>query len=99
MRLPAIFQGVDESFHTFTLNKGGACNAQYMRVYRKRKQLQTAEKESLILKKVPKTGAEWTREYKLRKQQLLQANASTSVAGNRAQMFLRETQNQGMKTI
>jgi hypothetical protein len=59
-----------------------AHNAQCMRDYRKRKRLQTAEKESLIPKKVPKTGAESTREYKLRKQQLLQANASTSVAGN-----------------
>jgi hypothetical protein len=36
----------------------------------------------IYIKKVPKMGAERTREYKLRKQQLLQANASTSAADN-----------------
>jgi hypothetical protein len=75
-----------------------ACNAQYMRDYRKRKRLQTAEKESFIPKKVPKTGAERTREYKFRKQQLVHANASTPVAGN-STMFLPETQNQGTKKL
>jgi hypothetical protein len=69
-----------------------------MRDYRKRKRLQTAEKESLIPKKVPKTGAESTMEYKLRKQQLFQANASTSVAGNSTDV-LQETQNQGKKKL
>jgi hypothetical protein len=64
-----------------------ACSAQYMRDYRKIKRLQTAEKESLI----PKTGAEHTREYKLRKQQLLQANGSTSVAGNSTDVSTRNT--------
>jgi hypothetical protein len=51
-----------------------ARNAQYMRDYRKTNRLKTAEKESSIPNKVPKTGAERIREYKLRKQQLLQAN-------------------------
>jgi hypothetical protein len=68
-----------------------ARNAQHMRHYRKRKRLQTAEKESLIPKKVPKPGAERIREYKLRKQQLLQANASTSVAGNSTDVSTRNT--------
>jgi hypothetical protein len=68
-----------------------ARNAQYMRDYRKIKRLQTAEKESLIPNKVPKTGAERTREYKLRKQQLLQANASTSVPGNSTDVSTRHT--------
>jgi hypothetical protein len=42
-----------------------------MRYYRKTKRLQTAEKGSLIPKNVPRRGAGRTREYKLRKQQLL----------------------------
>jgi hypothetical protein len=68
-----------------------ARNTQYMRDYRKRKRSQTAEKESLIPRKVPKTEAERTRENKLRKQQLLQANASTSVAGNSTDVSTRNT--------
>jgi hypothetical protein len=68
-----------------------ARNVQYTRDYGKRKQLQTAEKGSLIPKKVPKTGAERTREYKLQKQQLLQANASTSLAGNSTDVSTRNT--------
>jgi hypothetical protein len=68
-----------------------ARNAQYMRDYRKRKRLQTAEKESLISKKVSETGAEHTRKYKLRKQQLLQANASTLVAGNSTDVSMSNT--------
>jgi hypothetical protein len=68
-----------------------ARNALCMRDYRKRKRLQIAEKESLIPKKVPKTGAERTREYKLLNQQLLQAYASTSVAGNSTDVSARNT--------
>jgi hypothetical protein len=68
-----------------------ARNAQYMRGYRKTERLQTAGKESLIPKTVPKTGAESSREYKLSKQQLLQANASTSVAGNCTDVPTRNT--------
>jgi hypothetical protein len=67
------------------------CNAQYIRNYRKSKQSQTAEKESLIPKNIPKTGAEPTKEYKFCKQQLLQANASTSVAGNSTDVSTRNT--------
>jgi hypothetical protein len=68
-----------------------ARNAQYTSHYRKIKRLQTAGKKSLIPKKVSKTGAEVTRQYKLRKQQLLQANASTSLAGNSTDVSTRNT--------
>jgi hypothetical protein len=66
-------------------------NVQYMRNYGKRKQLQTADKESLIPKKVPKTGSERTREYKFRKQQTLKSNASTSGAGNSTDVYTENT--------